>query len=141
MLNNHFYKEVFPDIQPKLTLRLNFRPFPLVLSPVIGEKRPKLSTVLEVRPHQCQVEGQDYFPNPAHHAIADTSQDVIGLLGHLGTLLAYIQPTVHQYTKVPFHQATFQPLLPKPVGLSGVVVTKIQDPTLGPLIQSIQVSL
>ena len=77
--------------------------------------------------------GQDDFPSAAHHTIPDTSQDAIGLLGHLGTLLAYIQPTVHQYTKVPFHQAAFQPLLPKPVGLPGVVATKMQDLTLGPI--------
>ena len=57
----------------------------------------------------------------AHHTIPDTSQDAIGLLGHLGTLLAHIQMTVHQYTEVPFHQGAFQPLLPKAVGLSGVV--------------------
>ena len=108
-----------------------------------------MNAVLEVRLHQCQAQGQDYFPSPAHHTIPDTSQDVTGL-GHLGTLLARIQPTVHQYTKVPFHQAAFQPLFPKPVGLPGVVVTKMQDPTLGPFethrfcldsIQSIQVPL
>ena len=68
--------------------------------------------------------GQDDFPRPAHHTIPDPSQDAIGLLGHLGTLLAHIQPTVRQCTKVPFRQAAFQPLLPKPVGLPGVVVTK-----------------
>ena len=65
--------------------------------------------------------GQDDFPRPAHHTIPDTSQDAIGLLGHLGTLLAHIQPTVQQYTKVPFHQAAFQPLLSKPVRLLGLL--------------------
>ena len=60
---------------------------------------PKLNTLLEVRLHQCRVQGQDYFPSPAHHTAPDTSQDAIGLLGHLGTLLAHIQPTIHQYTK------------------------------------------
>ena len=88
---------------------------------------------------------------PAHHTIPDTSQDAIGLLGHLGTLLAHIQPTVHQDNKVPFHQAAFQSHLPKPVGLPGVVVTKMQDLTLGPIethtvysvppIQAVQVPL
>ena len=57
----------------------------------------------------------------------------MGLLGHLGTLLARIQPTVHQYTKVYFRQAAFQSPLSKPVGLPGVVVTKMQDLTLGPI--------
>ena len=52
--------------------------------------------------------GQDDFPSPAHHTIPDTSQDTIGLLGHLGTMLAHIQLTVHQYTKVPFHQAALE---------------------------------
>ena len=60
---------------------------------------------------------QDDFPSAAHHTIPDPSQDAIGLLGHLDTLLAYIQLTVHQYTKVPFRMAAFQALLPKPVGL------------------------
>ena len=104
-----------------------------------------------VKPHQCRVQGQDDFPSPAHHIIPDTGQDASGLLGNLGTLLAHTQLTVHQYTKVPFHQAAFQLLLPKHVGLPGVVVTKMQDTTfgpieiqtvnLGPLIQSIQVPL
>ena len=95
--------------------------------------------------------GQDDFPSCAHHTVPHISQDAIGLLGHLGTLLAHIQLTVHQYPKVPFHQAAFQPLLIKPVGLPGVIVTKMQDPTmdpmeihatnLGPSIQSIQVPL
>ena len=77
--------------------------------------------------------GQDDFPSAAHHTIPDPGQDAIGLLGHLGTLLAHIQPPFRQYSKVPFHQAAFQPHLPKPVGLPGVVVTKMQDPTLGPI--------
>jgi len=77
-----------------------------------------------VRPHQCRVQRQDDFSSPAQHTIPDTSQDATGLLGHLGTLLAHIQPTVHQYTKVPFHHAAFQPLVHKPVGLMGVDVTK-----------------
>ena len=55
----------------------------------------------------------------------------MGRLGHLGTLLARIQLTVQVHTKVTFHQAAFQPLLPKPVGLPGLLVTKMQDPTLG----------
>ena len=82
---------------------------------------------------QGVVQGQDYFPSSAHHTIPDTSQDAIGLLGHLGTLLTHTQLTVHQYTRVPFHQAAFKPLLPKPVELSGVVVTKMQELTLGPI--------
>ena len=81
-----------------------------------------------MRLHQCRVRGQDDFPSPAHHTIPDTSQEAIGPLGHLDTLLAHIQPTV-QEAKVPFCQAAFQLLLPKPPGLPGVVVTKMQDPT------------
>ncbi|KAK4813860.1 hypothetical protein QYF61_001958 [Mycteria americana] len=57
---------------------------------------PKLNTVFEVRPHQCRVQGDNHFPTPAGHTISDTSQDAIGLLGHLGTLLAHIQVAVDQ---------------------------------------------
>ncbi|KAK4810095.1 LOW QUALITY PROTEIN: hypothetical protein QYF61_008071 [Mycteria americana] len=49
---------------------------------------PKLNTAFEVRPHQCRVQAHDHCPTPAGHAIFDTSQDAIGFLGHLGTLLA-----------------------------------------------------
>ncbi|KAK4831422.1 hypothetical protein QYF61_017553 [Mycteria americana] len=112
---------------------------------------PKLNTVFEVRPHQCRVQGHDHFPSPAGHAMFDTSQDAIGFLGHLGTLLAHIQPAVNQHPQVLFCQAAFQPLFPKPVALHGVAVAQVQDLALGlvkphtidlgPSIQPVQVPL
>ncbi|KAK4832542.1 hypothetical protein QYF61_023874 [Mycteria americana] len=95
--------------------------------------------------------GHDYFPTPDGHTIPDTSQDAIGFLGHLGTLLAHVHPGVDQHPQVLFHQTAFQPLFPEPVALHGVVVTQVQDPALGlvkphtidlgPLIQPVQVPL
>ena len=127
-----------------------FGPAPAPQCPFCTEV-PKTEHITRGEASPIQLQGQDYFPGPAHHTIPDTRQDAIGLLSHLGTLLAYIQSTVHQYTKVPFHQPAFQSLFPKPVGLPGVVVTKVQVPVLGPiethtvnlgsLIQSIQVPL
>ncbi|KAK4819252.1 hypothetical protein QYF61_000463 [Mycteria americana] len=102
---------------------------PLNVSLVV--RGPKLNTAFEVRPHQCQVQGHDHFPTPAGHAIFDTSQDAIGFLGHLGTLLAHIQPAVDQHTQVLLCWAAFQPLFPKPVALHGVAVAQVQDPALG----------
>ncbi|KAK4826954.1 hypothetical protein QYF61_012803 [Mycteria americana] len=112
---------------------------------------PKLNTVFEVRPHQCRVQGHNHFPNPAGHAIFDTSQDAIGFLGRLGTLLAHIQPAVNQHPQVLLCQAAFQPLFPKPVALHGVAVAQVQDLALGlvkphtiglgPSIQPVQVPL
>ncbi|KAK4816497.1 hypothetical protein QYF61_017458 [Mycteria americana] len=112
---------------------------------------PKLNTVFEVRPHQCRVQGHDHFPSPAGHSIAHTSQDATGFLGHLGTLLAHIQPAVNQHSQVLLCWAAFQPLFPKPVALHGVVVTQVQDLALGlvephtigpsPSIQPVQVPL
>ncbi|KAK4820179.1 hypothetical protein QYF61_021451, partial [Mycteria americana] len=58
---------------------------------------PKLNTVCKVQPHQCQVQGNDHFPSPAGHTIPDTSQDAVGFLGHLGTLLAHVQLAVNQH--------------------------------------------
>ena len=111
----------------------------------------KPNTALQVWPHQCRVQGHDHFPTPAGHPIPDTSQDALGLLGHLDTQLAHVQPPVNQHPKVLFCRAAFQPLLPKPVVLHGIVVTKGQDLALGlvephiacldPLIQSVQISL
>ncbi|KAK4812344.1 LOW QUALITY PROTEIN: hypothetical protein QYF61_017121 [Mycteria americana] len=85
---------------------------------------PKLHTVFEVWPHQCRVQGDDHFPSPAGHTVSDTSQDAIGFLGHLGTLLAHNQAAIDQYPQVLLCQAAFQPLFPKPVALHGVVVTQ-----------------
>ncbi|KAK4819760.1 hypothetical protein QYF61_010895 [Mycteria americana] len=117
----------------------------------LGVRGPTLNTAFEVRPHQCPVQGHDHCPRPAGHAISDTNQDAIGLLGHLGTLLAHIQPAVNQHPQVLFHQAAFQPLFPKPVALHGVAVAQVQDPALslvepptiglGPWIQPVQVPL
>ncbi|KAK4818805.1 hypothetical protein QYF61_019734 [Mycteria americana] len=75
--------------------------------------------------------GDNHFPSPAGHTIVDTSQDAIGLLGHLGTLLAHIQVAVNQHPQVLLCQAAFQPLFPKPVALHGVAVAQVQDPALG----------
>ncbi|KAK4832342.1 hypothetical protein QYF61_021871 [Mycteria americana] len=112
---------------------------------------PKLNTVFEVRPHQCRVQGHDHFPSPAGHAIFDTGQDAIGLLGRLGTLLAHIQAAVNQHSQALLCQAAFQPLFPKPVALHGVAVAQVQDLALGlvephtiglgPSIQPVQVPL
>ena len=84
-----------------------------------------------MQPHQCRVQGHDHLPTPAGHTIPDTSQDAIGLLGHLGTLLAHVQSAVSQHPKILFHWSAFQPLFPKPVALHGVVVTQVQDPAFG----------
>ncbi|TRZ05870.1 hypothetical protein HGM15179_021237 [Zosterops borbonicus] len=59
------------------------------------------------------------------------SQDAIGFLGHLGTVLAHVQPAFNQHLQVLFHQAVLQPLFLKPVALHGIVVTQWQDPALG----------
>ncbi|KAK4825244.1 hypothetical protein QYF61_025643 [Mycteria americana] len=103
---------------------------------------PKLNTVFE---------GHNHFPTPAGHTIFDTSQDAIGLLGHLGTLLAHVQLAVNQHPQVLFCLAAFQPLFPKPVALHGVAVAQVQDLALGlvkphtvdlsPSIQPVQVPL
>ncbi|KAK4815879.1 hypothetical protein QYF61_009930 [Mycteria americana] len=92
---------------------------------------PKLNTVFEVRPHQCRVQGHNHFPSPAGHTISDTSQDAIGFLRRLGTLLAHIQAAVNQHPQVLLCQAAFQPLFPKPVALHGVAVAQVQDLALG----------
>ncbi|KAJ7400157.1 KN motif and ankyrin repeat domain 3 [Pitangus sulphuratus] len=53
-------------------------------------------------------------------------QDAIGLLGHLGTLLAHVQLSVDQHPQIPFHLTGHQPLCAQPVALQGVVA-KVQD--------------
>jgi len=42
-------------------------------------------------PHQCRLKGEDHLPSPADYIISNASQDDVGFLGRLGTLLAHIQ--------------------------------------------------
>ncbi|KAK4818693.1 hypothetical protein QYF61_017914 [Mycteria americana] len=98
---------------------------PLNVSLVVGG--PTLNTAFEVRPHQCRVQGHDHCPSPAGHTIADTSQDAIGFLGHLGTLLAHIQLAVSPHPQVLPWCAAFQPLFPKAVALHGVAVAQSRE--------------
>ncbi|KAK4807218.1 hypothetical protein QYF61_024338 [Mycteria americana] len=181
MLDNPFGEEKFPNIQSKPPLaqleaisshpitcylgeetdpHLSTTSFQLRcpsldtlqhLNVFLVVRGPKPNTVFRVRPHQRRVQGHDHFPSPAGHAIFDTSQDAIGLLGHLGTLLAHIQPAVNQHPQVLLCLAAFQPLFPKPVALHGVAVAQVQDLALslvehhtidlGPLIQPVQIPL
>ncbi|KAK4820567.1 hypothetical protein QYF61_001630 [Mycteria americana] len=181
MLDNPFSEEKFPNIQAKLPLAQLEAISSCPIACYLGEETdphlsttsfqlrcpsldtlqhlnvplvvggPKLNTVFEVWPHQCRVQGHDHFPTPAGHAIFDTSQDAIGFLGHLGTLLAHIQAAVNQHPQVLLCLAAFQPLFPKPVALHGVAVAQVQDLALGlvephtidlgPSIQPVQVPL
>ncbi|PKU37700.1 hypothetical protein llap_11996 [Limosa lapponica baueri] len=136
------------DPSPALLLSFGHAAAPQYLLVVRGSE---LNIIIEVWPHQCWVQGDNHYPSPAGHTISDTNQHAIGLLGHLGTLLARIKLTVDQHPQVLFHRAAFQPLFPKPVALHGVVVTQVQDPALGlvephtigfgPSIQSVQIPL
>jgi len=75
------------------------------------------------------VEQRDnHLPAPSDYVISDTSQEVIGLLGPLDTLLAHVQPSTDQHLQNLFFLAT---LCSKPVALHGVAVTKVQDLALG----------
>ncbi|KAK4830590.1 hypothetical protein QYF61_011825 [Mycteria americana] len=181
MLDNPLGKEKFPNIQSKPPLAqleaISSRPITCYLGEetdphlsttsfqlrcpsldtlqylniplVVGG--PKLNTGFKVRPHQCRVQGHNHFPSPAGHTIFDTSQDAIGFLGRLGTLLAHIQAAVNKHPQVLLCQAAFQPLFPKPVALHGVAVAQVQDlalglvkthtVVLGPSIQPVQVPL
>ncbi|KAK4814367.1 LOW QUALITY PROTEIN: hypothetical protein QYF61_017780 [Mycteria americana] len=100
---------------------------------------PKLNTVFEVRPYQCQVQGHDHFPTPAGHTIFDTSHWLSWPPGHTaGSYSGTCLPTL----------PAFQPLFTKPVALHGVAVAQVQDPALslvephtidlGPSIQPVQ---
>ncbi|KAK4832282.1 hypothetical protein QYF61_021681 [Mycteria americana] len=181
MLDNPFSEEKFPNIQSKPPLvqleAISSRPITCYLGEEtdphlsttsfqlrcpslhtlqhlnvsLEVRGPKLNTGFEVWPHQCRVQGNDHFPTPAGHAIFDTSQDAIGFLGCLGTLLAHIQVAVNQHPQVLLCQAAFQPLFPKPVALRRVAVAQVQDVALGlvephsigssPSIQPVQVPL
>lgn len=88
---------------------------------------------------------------PVGHMVSEASWDAINQLGHLGTELAQLQPTVDQHPQGLFLWAPFQLLYPKPIWLHVMAVTQAQNPALsfdechvvghGPSIQPIQIPL
>ena len=66
------------------------------LNVLLVVRGPKLNTVLKMWPHQCWVQWDNHFTALAGHTIPDTSQDVVGLLGHLGTLLAHVKHELYE---------------------------------------------
>ncbi|RMB99641.1 hypothetical protein DUI87_23894 [Hirundo rustica rustica] len=81
-------------------------------------------------PNRAVPNSREECPSPAARTIPDPGQDAIGLLGHLGTLLALVL-LLSPAPQVPLCLGTVQPLCPQPVALQGVVVAKVQDLALG----------
>jgi len=72
----------------------------------------------------------DHLPELGDCTISDTSWDAVGLLSHLGTLLAQFS-WLHSWCPwFLFLCTSCQPLYPKPVALPRVVVAKVQDQAL-----------
>ena len=76
-------------------------------------RTPQLYTVLQVRPHQHEVEGQDHLPHSAGHTSFDAAQDLIDFLGCKGTLLGHVQFVIHQYPQIFFGRAALNPFVPQ----------------------------
>ena len=47
-------------------------------------------TVLEMRPQQDRIDGEDHLPQPAGHTLFNTPQSTTGSLGHEGIPLAIL---------------------------------------------------
>jgi len=68
---------------------------------------------------------------PAGNTISHISQDSIGLLDRLGTLLAHVHTSINQCLEIYFFYTVFQPLCPMLMRLPGVVVVTAQGLTVG----------
>ena len=99
------------------------------VSPVVSTSH--LDTVLQVRPHQRRVEGQDHLPQPAGHASFEAVHDTVGFLGCKGTMLADVQPAIHQYSQVFFSKAALSPFIPKLVLAVDAALIQVHDLALG----------
>lgn len=71
------------------------------------------------------IQGNKYCPGPTSYAITDTSQDGIGLLGHLGTCWIMFSQLSNSTPRL-----FFQPFFPQPAALNVVVVTQVQGSAL-----------
>lgn len=83
--------------------------------------------------------------------VAVLGQDMVGLLGCQGTLLAHIQLAINQNPQVPFHRAVLQPLISQDVVISKTASSQVQNPRLAliklhivsdcPALQFVKISL
>ena len=78
-----------------------------------------------MRSHRCRVEGQDHLPYPTVHASFDLAQNVVGFLNCVDTLLAQIQPAIHQYPQVLFGRVILSPSIPKLALMVEVAMTQV----------------
>jgi len=76
------------------------------VSPVL--RSPELDPLLQMWPRQGWKKGRHHLPLPAGNTLPNAAQDIIHLLCSKGTLLAHVQPGVHQDPQVFFCQATFK---------------------------------
>ncbi|KAK4817095.1 hypothetical protein QYF61_027926 [Mycteria americana] len=120
-----------PQVPQPLPISLVLQTLPQLRCPSLDTLQP-LNVSLGVGGPTLNTafEGHDHCPSPAGHTIPDTSQDAIGFLGRLGTLLAHILVSVNQHPQVLLCQAAFQPLFPKPVALHGVAVAQVYCETV-----------
>ena len=89
-------------------------------------------------PHQCWVEGKHHLPRPASNTLSNTAEGTIRLLCSKGTLLAYVQPGVHQDPQVLFCQPASQLGGLQHISVHRVVPPEVQDFTL-PLVERCEV--
>jgi len=74
---------------------------------------PHLDAVLQVRPHQNRVEGQDHLLCPAGHTSFDAAQGTVRFLGCKGKLLVHVQLPIHQHFHILFSRAVLNLFIPQ----------------------------
>ncbi|KAJ7419258.1 microtubule associated tumor suppressor candidate 2 [Pitangus sulphuratus] len=97
--------------------------------PVLGN--PELDAALQVGSHQSRVERKNPLPRPAGHVSSDAAYDMIGFLGLKHSLLAHVQPLIHQYPQVFLLRAALNPFIPQPVLIPGAAPIQVQHLALG----------
>ncbi|NXT01576.1 ERAP1 aminopeptidase, partial [Jacana jacana] len=79
--------------------------------------------------HELAHQGDNHLPTSAGHTILYASQDAIGLLGHLGTLLAHVQPPVDQHPQEEyFLRRCFDAMEVDALNSSHPISTPVEDP-------------
>ena len=65
------------------------------------ERNPKTEDSTRGAGSPERSKGDNHLPGPAGHTTSDTTQDAIGLLGHVGTLLAHVQTRISRHPHSP----------------------------------------
>ena len=80
---------------------------------------PELGAVLQVGSQEGRVEGEHHVSRRASHTSLDATQDTVGLLGYMHTLMAHVESSINLNPKILLLRAALKPYRAQSISVLG----------------------